>query len=250
MVDPRAESGFREGERYERARPSYPTGHLDELAGQLGLGPGSTILDLAAGTGKVTRLLIPLAGRVIAVDPSTAMLDELRRQVPEAETLEGTAEAIPLPEESVDAVFVAEAFHWFSTGPALAEIARVLVPGGGLALLWNHPAWDEATFPWVAEFGARMASLREAYGSMPIDDGDWTELVEARFAPLTQTTAEHVQHLDREGFVTMVSSWTWIANLPDADRERQLAEIRDLLPDEELALPWVTNAYVTHRPGP
>ena len=95
MVDPRAESGFREGERYERARPSYPKGHLDLLAGELGLGPDSTVLDLAAGTGKVTRLLIPLAGRVIAVDPSAAMLDELRRQVPEADALRGNRRGDP-----------------------------------------------------------------------------------------------------------------------------------------------------------
>jgi ubiquinone/menaquinone biosynthesis C-methylase UbiE len=124
-------------ELYERVRPSYPDDAVDWLAEQLGIGKSSTVLDLGAGTGKLTRALVDRGARVIAVEPGPEMLEQLRRVVPEAEPLLGAAEAIPLEDESVDAVVCGQSFHWFRQDEAMREIQRVLRPGGGLGLIWN-----------------------------------------------------------------------------------------------------------------
>ena len=131
---------------YELGRPSWPEPLLDEVAGELGLGPGSRVLDLAAGTGKLTRLLLPRFGHVVAVEPDEAMLAVLAEVLPGAEARAGSANAIPLPDGAVDAVFVAEAFHWFASDATVAEIVRVLRPGGGLVLLWNTQIQHDPRF--------------------------------------------------------------------------------------------------------
>jgi ubiquinone/menaquinone biosynthesis C-methylase UbiE len=124
-------------ELYERVRPSYPGAAVHWLAERLGIGAASTVLDLGAGTGKLTRALLRIAGRVIAVEPGPEMLAQLERAVPEAEAILGPAEAIPLDDDAVDAVVCGQSFHWFRTDEALNEIERVLRPGGGLGLIWN-----------------------------------------------------------------------------------------------------------------
>ena len=128
-------------EQYERARPTYADDALRWLAGRIGIGPGRRVLDLAAGTGKLTRQLVALGASVVAVEPGDAMRSLLERVVPEAESFAGSAEAIPLAGASVDAVTVGQAYHWFRAEEALAEMHRVLRPGGAVALLWNQ--WDE-----------------------------------------------------------------------------------------------------------
>src|SRR6266404_2443040 len=122
-------------EDYERGRPGWPP-EVIELAA---LPPTATVLDLGAGTGKLTRLLVSAFDRVVAVEPAEAMRRLLVTFCPEAEALAGTAQEIPLPDDSVDAVLAAQAFHWFEDEHALAEIARVLRPGGALVLMWNLP---------------------------------------------------------------------------------------------------------------
>lgn len=149
-VDARAEAAWgTDAAGYERARPGWPPPAVAWLWERLGLGADAEVLDLAAGTGKLTRDLLPRAGRVVALEPLAAMREELVCAAPEAEIRSGVAEAIPLPDAAVDAVFVAEAFHWFAAPPALAEIRRVLRPGGGLALLWNLEGWGAEG--WVAD---------------------------------------------------------------------------------------------------
>src|SRR5712671_3101577 len=118
---------------YERGRPDYPAVAIARIVSRLGLGRGRTVLDLAAGTGKLTRLLVPSGANVLAVEPVREMRTELERRVPGVATLGGTAERIPLNNGYVDAVTVGQAFHWFSPDPALREIHRVLRPGGGVA---------------------------------------------------------------------------------------------------------------------
>jgi len=146
-----ARSFDRAAVEYEQARPGYPEGVLDLLP----LEANATVLDLGAGTGKLTRVLTSRYARVIAVEPLDGMRAILERVVPAAESLAGTAEAIPLPDASVDAVFAAQAFHWFANDDAIAEIARVLRPAGVLCVIWN-----ESVAP---------SPLPEPYGRVPED---------------------------------------------------------------------------------
>nr|WP_281496913.1 class I SAM-dependent methyltransferase [Ornithinimicrobium sp. F0845] len=138
---------FREiGQDYDTYRPGFPERAADLIVPQ----HVGTAVDLGAGTGKFTERLIGRADRVVAVEPSEQMLAVLRHKLPAVRALVGGAEAIPLPDASADVVTVAQAFHWFDREPACAEIARVLVAGGRLGLLWNTPdpdcAWDRACY--------------------------------------------------------------------------------------------------------
>jgi SAM-dependent methyltransferase len=246
-VDPRATSGFGSAaEAYERGRPDYPAAAVAALARELGLGPESVVLDLAAGTGKLTRSLAAHAGRVIAVEPVAEMLDLLRRQLPEVDARVGAAEAIPVEGGSVDAVFVGQAFHWFRTAEACREIARVLVPAGGLALLWNRATWED--LPWHDAFVAITRPSREAAGSFPAES--WRDELAGTglFEPLRTSEAEHVHVTDPDGFVADVASWSWISNLPTDDRLALLAGVRGLIGDQrELRLRYRTEIHWTRR---
>jgi SAM-dependent methyltransferase len=250
-VDPRAEAGFAaDAARYERVRPSYPEAALERLVNELGLTARSAVLDLAAVTGKLTRSLVGRVGRAFAVEPSEQMRAVLSQVVPQADARAGTAEAIPLPDGAVDAVFVGEAFHWFRTVEAATEIARVLVPWGGLALLWNRPHWDERDNPWLPAFGALVQPLREAAGPMPIDAEKWVGQLETLglFGPVEQAEAEHVQRMGRDDFVELVASWSWIANLDAGRQGAVLGQVRDLLNDQPgLELRYRTEMYWTRK---
>ncbi|MGV2983902.1 class I SAM-dependent methyltransferase [Microbacterium sp. AGC85] len=161
------------GEEYDRFRPGFP----DAAAAEILPSHVRAVLDLGAGTGKFTALLPARAGRVIAVEPSEAMLDVLRAKLPGVEAIAAGAESIPLPDASVDAVTVAQAFHWFDRDPACAEIVRVLVRGGTLGLLWNHSdpdcAWDRAchriAHPAVAEKDATTDSAADELPGFTFD---------------------------------------------------------------------------------
>src|SRR5207248_10123758 len=126
---------------YERHRPEYPEEALRWASEQLGLAPGAPVLDVGAGTAKLPRGLVALGFDAVAVEPGASRFHQLRSAVPEVEALEAPAESIPLPDESVEAAFAGQAYHWFDGERALPELHRVLKLGGGLALLWNW--WDE-----------------------------------------------------------------------------------------------------------
>jgi ubiquinone/menaquinone biosynthesis C-methylase UbiE len=250
-VDPRAASGFSAAvEAYEQGRPPYPREAVALLARELGLSPSGTVLDLAAGTGKLTRQLLPFTRQVIAVDPSGAMLGMLRKLLPEVDARIGTAEAIPLPDRSVDAVVVGEAFHWFGTDEACREIARVIRPGGGLALLWNR---TEPGPPWQSALEALSEPYRVAAGRFPAEGEQWKLALRRTrlFGPLSQAEIEHTQRTTPDGVVALVASWSWIANLPDDERAAVLAKVRALVAGEpELAQRYRTEIFWTHaRPS-
>jgi SAM-dependent methyltransferase len=218
------------------------------VARVLGVGPASTVVDLAAGTGKLTRLLVGLAARVIAVDPSETMLAALRARLPSVEARAGTAEAIPLADGSADAVFVGQAFHWFRAEEACREIARVLAPGGGVALLWNRARWRDAEPAWVPAVRALLAPHREAAGEFPSGDDRWRRALEARFEPLAREEYEHVHRVAPDDLVALIGSWSWIANVPQPERGDLLARVRDLVGDSpEIALPYRTEVFWTRR---
>ena len=147
-IDHRAEQGFAaDAQAYDRGRPGYPCEAITTLCSCLNLGPTVKVVDLGAGTGKLTRLLIPHAD-MVAVEPVPAMRDVLAKSAPSTRVLDGSAEAIPLEDGSADVITVGQAFHWFSSAAALEEMHRVLKPHGQLGLIWNLR--DESV-QWVSE---------------------------------------------------------------------------------------------------
>jgi SAM-dependent methyltransferase len=224
VIDP-ARSFDRAADAYEASRPSYPDALLDLLP----VGTGATVLDLGAGTGKLTRVLVRRYAHVIAVEPLDAMRGLLEQVVPEAETHAGTAEAIPLGDASVDAVFAAQAFHWFANEEALAEIARVLRPGGVFADVWND-ALDPSPLPEV--YVARLEELFHAAPYTGMDDNRRTEVV--RGGPFGEPQLDGVDHeqvQDRASVLSFISSVSAVARLPEDQRAAILAELGELLPE-------------------
>jgi SAM-dependent methyltransferase len=213
------------------------------LRDALGIAPGRDVLDLAAGTGKLTRLLLATGAHVVAVEPVAAM----RALLTEVEAVDGTAEAIPLPDASVDAVTVAQAFHWFDAPAALAEIDRVLRSGGGLGLVWNER--DESV-PWVDALG----HLFNWQVERPYAKGvDWAAVLEAsgRFGPVEHRQLGWEQLLDEDQLVDRVLSTSYVATWT-AERQAHVArEVRDMVAGfpATIRLPYVTDVYWCTKPS-
>jgi SAM-dependent methyltransferase len=241
MVDTRAVAGFgRTAEAYERGRPGYPADAVAWLAEKLSLGPGRTVVDLGAGTGKLSRLLVETGARVVAVEP----VEEMRRlleTVAGIQPLAGAAEAIPLPDASADACTIAQAFHWFEPAAALAEIHRVLRPHSALALLWNR--LDEAD-PLTAAFTAVLARHR---AHAPVDS-TWPEGHDRTvfFTPPELRTFANAQELDAKTLADRLASESSIAVLPEEGLRQALREVRALAP-RKVVLRYVTEVCVSHR---
>ena len=229
MIHEAAAVGFERGaDDYVAARPGYPAAALDLLAAELGLGPGADVLDLAAGTGKLTVDLVATGAAVTAVEPVAAMRSALADLLPDIEVHDGTAEALPLGDRSIDLVTVAQGFHWFDAPVALAEIRRVLRPGGGLAMIWN--VRDE-TVSWVRELGL----IKDAVADGPPYDlhqaVDWESVIAADggYGPVTQDWFPNWQDASVETVVGRTASTSWISALPDDRREAVLDDVRALL---------------------
>lgn len=225
-----AARGFeRNAEAYERSRPSYPAEAVAHLVGHGGIGPGRRVLDLAAGTGKLTRLLVPTGADVVAVDPVAAMRAELVRVLPTLEVHDGTAEAIPLPDASCDVLTVAQGFHWFDPPAALAEVARVLRPGGHLFLVWNQ---RDRSADWVRRFGDLLVDgdLERPYDSYY--DVDYAEVVadagEGRFTPVERWAITWEQPCDADLLVTRAASVSVVGALDDPERAAVLERVAQL----------------------
>ncbi len=239
----RASSFGRVAEEYERGRPGYPQEAIDWLLGPREL----DVLDLGAGTGKLTRALLDAGHRVIAVEPLEAMRAILTASLPAAHALAGAAERLPLEDAGVDAVTVGAAFHWFDERAALAEIARVLRPPGVLGLLGN--AFDVSP-RWVAR-------VREILGPPAIQrPGHWpsVEDLHEHFEDVEDDEFFHEQRIDRAGLRDLASSRSSLATMPKDQREDVLASLDRLWEDEpeligrtEVLLPWRTRARRCRR---
>ena len=242
-------------EDYERGRPGWPSRAVDVA----GLPSTAAVLDLGAGTGKLTRVLSAKFKQVVAVEPADAMRRLLAANCPEAQALDGAAEAIPLADVSVDGVFAAEAFHRFEGAPAVAEIARVLRPRGALVLMWNLPAG-----PWEPSIG-RVEQFLDAHGcpsradvgydpfdlnTLRYESGEWRRPFEASpFEEFQETTLQHVQMLDRDGLVAFLASMGWIGDLPDEERKPLLEGVRSRLGAVEYRRVWETRIHTTLLAG-
>jgi SAM-dependent methyltransferase len=208
---------------YERGRPEYPPAVAGAIAAELGVGPGDAVLDLAAGTGKFTRALLGIGIDVIAVEPQSPLREILAANIGEERARAGFAEAIPLPDASVAAVTVADAFHWFDHAAALAEIQRVLRPGGGLAIVTTVPDWNGAS--WAHDVGELMADLRPEHPHF--DGARWQDSVLAAkgWSTPREIRVTTVQPADAERVIEYLSSVSWVAALPQSRRDETLARL-------------------------
>jgi SAM-dependent methyltransferase len=246
-VNPISELGFsRSADAYERARPGYPDDAIGWLASRAGLGLGSDVLDLAAGTGKLTRSLVALGAHVVVVEPNREMLARLRAASPELEAYVGTAEALPLPDGAVDAITVAQAFHWFDAPRALAEAHRVLRVGGTLALLWNSRDLGDPLQAALEEI------IRPYRVTVPRDDDlDVAAIVAASglFGEVEQRDFPWRQPLDTETLVDLISSRSYIAALDDSERGALLARVRTVAQQaaEPLHFAYVAQVFLCVR---
>jgi SAM-dependent methyltransferase len=250
-IDPLASAGFsRAAGAYERGRPGYAVEAIDWVAQRLALGSDATVVDLAAGTGKLTRLVRDRTGAfVIAVEPVAEMRRQLERAVPGVPVLDGVAEALPLGDGTVDAILCGEGFHWFDGDRALPELHRVVRPGGGLGLLWNLHRWDRSV-PWVREIERLIAPYSDRRDRTRYASGRWREAFGrcSLFGPLERRSFAHVQRLDAEGLVAHVGSVVFIAALPDAEREAVLAAVRQAVARAgEYEVPYRTDAWWAPR---
>ena len=220
---------------YERGRPGYPEEAVRWLAGD----EPHDVVDLGAGTGKLTRALVALGHRVMAVEPLDEMRRELEAALPDVRALAGSAEAMPLPDASVDVVTSAQAFHWFDHANALPEIARVLRPGGRLALVWNS---RDDRDPW-------MSRLSAIIGNEAIEETDVVPVLDESglFAAVETAQFSFVQTRDREALLDLVLSRSYLAKLPPAEREPVLDAVGRLYDEtagpDGVRLPYVTECF-------
>lgn len=238
--------GFESGsDAYERARPGYSDEVLSFLVDRLRLEATSTVVDLAAGTGKMTRRLREMSGRCLAVEPSPSMRAIFADAVPGAAMVAATAEHIPLASATVDAVVVAQAFHWFDNDAAVAEIARTLRPGGGLALAWNER--DERD-PLVAEL-VRVTKW-DVCQPYPVGKDFSTTIDRSNlFGPVTRRQFAFVQQVDRATFVEQVATRSYVRVLAEPAQSALLARVADLVAGhpEPIPIPYVTDVFVATR---
>jgi SAM-dependent methyltransferase len=226
---------------YERGRPGYPPAAIDFLAARLRLGPGRTVVDLAAGTGKLTRPLLATRAEVIAVEP----VPEMRAALPAgARGVDGTAEEMRLDTGRADAVTVAQAFHWFDGDAALAEIHRVLRPGSSLALVWNRRRMDDpvnrAIENLLAPYRGQMSAMRTGSWQVAFDR---TEL----FGPLEGRVFPNEQSLDADGLEDRIASVNFIAKLGEQERTKVVSAARALAGAGSVTIPQDTEVLVADR---
>ena len=226
-LHPLAEQFASVADAYERGRPEYAPAVIGAVAAELNVRPGDRVLDLAAGTGKLTRALLAFGLDVVAVEPQGPLRDKLADRIGAERVRDGLAEAIPLEDASVKAVTVADAFHWFDHRRAVAEIRRVLRPGGGLAVIATLPDWGGAS--WAHELGSLVQASRPEHPHFDgppwqeavRDAGGWSEPREIRVTTTTRA--------DPDKIIDHMASMSWIAAMPSAERETTLEQMRTLV---------------------
>ncbi len=233
-------------EIYDRGRPSFPREAAEWLVGTQPV----TVLELGAGTGKLTEHLVALGHDVHATDPDEAMLDVLRRRLPDTRTTVAGAEDLPMADRSVDVVVAAQCFHWFDLDRALPEMARVLKPGGQAALVWNV---RDARIPWVRKL-SRIIGSQDAVG----DDIAEPLVLSGLFGFVEDATFQHWQEINRESLQDLVLSRSNIATLDDDARADKLAEVLEFYDDygrgmDGMQMPYDARCFkavVNDRPDP
>lgn len=245
MTHPAVWAGFgRHAAAYERGRPDYPVEAVAWLAERLSLEPGRCVVDLGAGTGKLTRRLVATGARVVAVEPADGMRAELVRAVPGVEAIAGIAEELPLADASADAVTAAQSFHWFANERALAEIARVLRPGGRLGLVWNTRDLADPVQRALVELIEPLRTTEHSH----VGSG-WRAALEAStdFGPVEEERFANLQRVDADLLADRVGSVSFVAVLSAEERAPVLERARALAGGGELDLRYVTEVFAVER---
>jgi SAM-dependent methyltransferase len=234
---------------YERGRPGYPRAAAERIVAELGVAPGARVLDLGAGTGKLTRPLLDAGLDVVAVEPLPAMRAALATAIGPERALDGRAEAIPLGDASVDATVCADAFHWFDGDRAAAELHRVVRPGGAVMALWTMNADG---FPWDDEITALLRPLWERTRHPGIIEGRRAEALErhAGFTPVRRAELSFEDAIDRGATLAWFASFSVVGALPDADREELLGRMAAILDRHGVTTVhrrWDVELWVTRR---
>jgi SAM-dependent methyltransferase len=260
-VDSRAANGFSaNADDYQRARPSWPREAPEAAFAHWGLDPtGGLVVDVAAGTGRLTSVLAQICPRLLAVEP----VENMRAHIRGADAVAGTAEQLPLRDGEAQAIFSGEAFHWFDRPAALAEFARVLSPGGGVAIMWNTAprleplAWQQAVGRLCAALPTNptqrmppgINSVVAPYRNPA--DADWRSGPEwDAFEPVVHREFFHAQALDRPGIVALVSSWSFVGVMEPEARQELLARVEEVLIEHSVETHeqhWRCDMYVTRR---
>jgi SAM-dependent methyltransferase len=236
--------GFSDAAVYDAGRPRYDAAAAALLVRELGLAPGAPVLELGAGTGQLSVPLLEAGLDLTAVEPLAGTRELLARAIGPERVREGRAEAIPLEAATVDAVFAADSFHWFDETRAMPEIKRVLRPGGGVAILRMTAKIDD---PWSTKLGEILFANRPQH---PVFDGRGAAAAleqDAAFGPVLETSVTSPAARSREQMLAWIASFSWVAVLADAERERLLARVQELLesiddqelPHEVLAQIWL-----------
>lgn len=247
MIHEKAAQGFqRAGDEYQKGRPEYSKEVIDFLVEKFNLTPDTQILDLAAGTGKMTKLLVDRKLSVSAVEPVQGMREQFEKILPQTPLAEGRAEKIPCPDDCVDVIIVAQAFHWFANAQALKECSRVLKPGGFLVLVWNV---RDDRIPWVQSFNNIIDPYR---GTTPqYHTGEWRQVFtkENPFQELQETELSYTQNGDVAMLENRATSTSFISTLSEEERHSVVEKIRALatatpeLSDGNVSLPHRTHIY-------
>jgi ubiquinone/menaquinone biosynthesis C-methylase UbiE len=236
---------------YERARPGYPREVVDWIAERLGLGSGRTVLDLGAGTGKLSRSLVATGARVLALEPGDEMRARLAATVPEAEPIAAGVESIPLPNASVDAATAGQSFHWFRLAEAVPEVHRVLRQGGGLALIWNERDPDDPLQREFAELLLPFIPSGRRRGR--VAERGWREAIDESglFTPIEERQTRFADELDADALVDRMGTVSFVASASPSKRaelERGLRAFAAAAGDV-VRFAYLTQAYVTFSVG-
>ena len=245
-IHPVAATGFRATDAYEKGRPDYPPVAVAALCRATGVRMGADVVELGPGTGKLTRLLVAEGARVVTVEPVADMRQKLTEAVPGVRVVDGTAEATTLPSASADAVVAAQAFHWFRGDEALAEMHRVLRPGGRVGLMWairdERVPWVRALYDLIEPYEAAVPRYRR---------GGWRAVFERTelFTPLDEAHYAFDQEMDADRLALRLASMSFLAVLPDDERHRLQEEARALVADlgERFVLPHVVDVFWCRR---
>jgi SAM-dependent methyltransferase len=240
VIDPAAATFEEVAVEYDFGRPSWPP----EAVAAAGLPRDADVLDLGAGTGKLTRVLLGQFDRVIAIEP----LDGMRALIPaEASVLAGTAEAIPLADASLDGIFCGESFHWFDWSRALPEIARVLRLGGALTMLWNRGR-EDGKRPWPKEVDDLLTRVSHSPGEKRYQAFAWRDAFAGHpFEPLRHEVIPNKEEITTEALVARIGSWSNFTTLPPTEREALLAELRGYLTKPTYRTALETQVWTTRR---